>query len=254
MSKNLPAPAPQSLPLSYSEACRAIAFCVRVDECRGWADKAAAVAAYAKMVRNVQLEADAKRIRLRATRRIGEIIGKDGRTAIVRLGIRGNAVVPEAAGLSNWERTRSRAIARIPDAMFEKIAVAKDVPSPDLLARAYVAKNGAGHVEDTRRQLNAHSNRHTGARRRRLNGRIASLNSQIKNHHLLDFYLDRQPVRNLAWDEVRAWAKKHLHIAVALLLLGERFDESRRVADCVDERDADRVLELAKSKLADFMK
>jgi hypothetical protein len=118
MNNTLPATtASQHLPLSYTQACKALSECVRVDECKGWADKAAAVAAYAKMVRNVQLEADAKRIRLRATRRIGEIIGADGRASVSVIMCQETKrpqIIPNAAAsvLSLSERSTARKIAQ----------------------------------------------------------------------------------------------------------------------------------------------
>ena len=57
----------------YDAAKRSIAECESVDEVKPWADKAAALAAYARQADDPELEAWARRIRLRATKRIGEI-------------------------------------------------------------------------------------------------------------------------------------------------------------------------------------
>jgi len=68
------------LPSTYHAAKRAISQCASLDECKEWADKAAALASYAKQAQDDQLEKMAKRIRARATRRAGELLKQvDGR-------------------------------------------------------------------------------------------------------------------------------------------------------------------------------
>jgi hypothetical protein len=62
------------LPSSYHAAKGALRACVSVDECKDWADKASALASYAKQAGDTQLEDMAKRIRARAMRRAGELL------------------------------------------------------------------------------------------------------------------------------------------------------------------------------------
>jgi hypothetical protein len=67
-------PAPALGLQSFEKAKAALAACRRVDEAKDLHDKAAGVAAYAKMASDRSLEADAIEIRMRATRRIDELI------------------------------------------------------------------------------------------------------------------------------------------------------------------------------------
>ena len=61
---NLPANIDSArLPATYEAARVALSECVRVDECQEWADKAAALASYARQADDTTLEAYAKRIR-----------------------------------------------------------------------------------------------------------------------------------------------------------------------------------------------
>src|SRR5690554_3481448 len=62
------------LPQTYEAAKSALAQCSAVDECKDWADKAAALASYAKQSNDDQLEKLALRIRARAIRRAGELL------------------------------------------------------------------------------------------------------------------------------------------------------------------------------------
>ena len=58
----------------YDTACRAIAEATRVDEVKGWHDKAAAIEMYAKQAKNFELEKQAVEIRKRAERRMGQLL------------------------------------------------------------------------------------------------------------------------------------------------------------------------------------
>jgi len=62
------------LPQAYESAKTALAQCASLDECKAWADKAAALASYAKQANDDELEQLSKRIRARAIRRAGELL------------------------------------------------------------------------------------------------------------------------------------------------------------------------------------
>jgi hypothetical protein len=62
------------LPMRYEAACHALAECERLDECHEWANRAQAAASYYRQSKDVAMEEAARRIRLRAKRRCGEIL------------------------------------------------------------------------------------------------------------------------------------------------------------------------------------
>ena len=71
-SKSLIAKAP--LPVVYTAAQQALAECYAIDECKAWADKAAALESYARQSDDETLLNLAKRIKGRAIRRCGELL------------------------------------------------------------------------------------------------------------------------------------------------------------------------------------
>ena len=70
----LPDIATAKLPAAYTVAKRALAECGKIDECKDWADKAAALASYAKQSKDESLFKAAARIQARAIRRCGELL------------------------------------------------------------------------------------------------------------------------------------------------------------------------------------
>src|SRR5688500_11629904 len=76
----LPSIADATLPASYEHAKAALVACDRIDECKSWADKAQALASYAKQADDDTLHRLATRISARAVRRCGELLKDfDGR-------------------------------------------------------------------------------------------------------------------------------------------------------------------------------
>jgi hypothetical protein len=82
--------------IRYDAACRAIAKAKAVDEVKRIRDSSIAMRAYAKQAKNRQLELDATEIRIRAERRVGELIAAQRETVGLHNGGR-----PEKTGLSN---------------------------------------------------------------------------------------------------------------------------------------------------------
>lgn len=130
------------LPQSYETARTAIAACARVDECAEWADKAAAARVYAKQVKDRAMELNATRIRLRAFKRLGEILGKQpakagGRGRAKSQGVRVAAHLEKSerdraakeADLSNHEKHTALRIAAVPDADFESAVESPEPPT-----------------------------------------------------------------------------------------------------------------------------
>ena len=115
--------------IKYEAACRALAECTSVDEVKGWADKAAAMQAYQRMAGDKTLESQASEIRIRAERRLGELIlAQKAQGGLAKPGVKpaGNSVVSNdripklsEVGITKDLSSRAQKLAAVPEAHFE---------------------------------------------------------------------------------------------------------------------------------------
>lgn len=132
------------LPASYVAARNALAECQSIDECKDWADKAAALAAYAKQAEDIELEQMAARIRARAMRRAGELLkqfdGRGGDRADSK-NVGGHSFAPTQkqaardAGFSEHQQFNAVRIANIPQDDFDRQVEGKTPPTITTLAQ-----------------------------------------------------------------------------------------------------------------------
>jgi hypothetical protein len=133
-----------TLPASYTNAKAALVECQNVDECKEWADKAAALASYAKQAEDTELEQMAACIRARAMRRAGELLKQfDGRGGDQRAESKTDATGHSAptqsqaateAGFSERQAKNAVRIANIPEQEFERQVESKTPPTITTLA------------------------------------------------------------------------------------------------------------------------
>jgi hypothetical protein len=127
------------LPQLYERAKNALAECERLDECAEWADKAAAIASYARQADDLELEYFARRIRARAVRRCGELLRSfDARgrgKSETPLVFKSRTAVAQEAGLTEHKRRTALNIANIPEDEFEAAIESKRPPGTTLLAQ-----------------------------------------------------------------------------------------------------------------------
>lgn len=64
------------MPVEYFDACKALQACLTIDEGKYWADKADALAAWAKIYKSDEAAIAARRLKLQAFRRMGELAGE----------------------------------------------------------------------------------------------------------------------------------------------------------------------------------
>lgn len=170
--------------LKYEEACRAIAEAKTVDEAKDWKDKAAAIRAYARQIKNQQLEIDAAEIRVRAERRLGELLallklqgkyGARGKPGIV--GAVKAEITSEKLGLNFHTTKECGRLARLPEAEFNSRLEAwrrDSINKPTVFLPLRSVADPGKHASDQRRN----------ALLRRVNGRPNS----IEQNDLFDQY------------------------------------------------------------------
>lgn len=129
------------LPATYEQAKNALASCERLDECQDWANKAEALASYAKMADDDTLRALADRIQARAVRRMGDLLKEfDGRGDHMKKGDTplSRSDVAGRAGISIDQAKQAVRVANIPAEQFEA-AIDSDNP-PTVTALAEMGK------------------------------------------------------------------------------------------------------------------
>lgn len=116
--------------VKYEAAKHALAQAKSVDEVKNIRDVSSAMKAYAKQAKDKQMEVDACEIRIRAERRLGEMIRDQKETVGLAQGKRTD-LVPEGnqvndrptlsdVGIDKKLSSRSQAIANIPEEQFEE--------------------------------------------------------------------------------------------------------------------------------------
>jgi hypothetical protein len=137
----LPSVSNATLPTTYINACNAMAECSTMDECQTWADKAAALASYAKQSQDEQLMKMAVRIQARAIRRCGELLKQiepaRGANQNIKEGDHPNVTrkaAAEDAGLSEHQQKTALRIANVPENDFNESVESDNPPTVTKLA------------------------------------------------------------------------------------------------------------------------
>lgn len=139
---DLPNIARARLPAVYEGAKVALSECTRIDECQEWADKAEALASYAKQAQDDELRQMADRIQARAIRRCGELLSQIKAARGANQNIRDGAdpkvftrtEAATEAGLSERKRKTALRVARIPQEEFDDAVESQEPPTVTALA------------------------------------------------------------------------------------------------------------------------
>lgn len=140
---NLPSISAAKLPVVYTAAVNALAECSRIDECQQWADKAEALASYAKQANDESMRKMADRIQARAIRRCGELLKQvpvnhdRGNQHRQREGDHPQPTrteVAEQAGLSEHQRKTAIRVANVRPDDFERQIESETPPTVTALA------------------------------------------------------------------------------------------------------------------------
>jgi hypothetical protein len=117
------------LPSNYENAKRALSACIQLDECREWANRMAAIASYAKQAKDKSLEDLASRIRLRAVRRLGELLAEVPSAPRGRGPKNERKEAADRIGMTLADASRAVRIASISEPEFEQKISTTPVPT-----------------------------------------------------------------------------------------------------------------------------
>lgn len=139
---DLPAISDARLPQTYEVAKEALAQCCSIDECQDWADRAAALASYARQANDEDLQVMMDRIRARAIRRCGELLktfksngGRPQKTADGSVqSFFSQKAAARDAGLSERREKTAVLVANIPESDFETAIESPHPPTVTALA------------------------------------------------------------------------------------------------------------------------
>ena len=150
----LPSVAAATLPAVYIEARAALAKCWRVDECKDWADKAQAMASYARQSKDEGLYKVALRIQARAIRRCGELykeiapsVGGSPTHATNAADGTSRQKAAAEAGLSARQANTALRLASVPESDFESQVESGTPPTVSSLAEQGTRKRPAPLVD-----------------------------------------------------------------------------------------------------------
>ena len=130
------------LPIVYERATKALAECARIDECQDWANKAKALASYARQSKDDTLRKMADRIQARAIRRCGELLkqveARQGANQNIRdcsdMKVLTRTEAATQAGLSERQKVTALRVASIPQPEFEREVESEQPPTITKLA------------------------------------------------------------------------------------------------------------------------
>ena len=123
------------LPATYEQAKAALSNCARIDECKDWADKAAALASYAKQADDDEMMKMAVRVRDRAIRRAGELLKQVEPQPGKRTDVEPSGGAPTRlkaardAGMSRDQMHTALRVANVPEADFERQVESRNPPT-----------------------------------------------------------------------------------------------------------------------------
>ena len=112
------------VPVQYETAIKALTECIHLDDAKVWADKADALAAWAKIYRSKDAELKAKQLKLHAFRRMGQIAEELRPTRRAGRNSLGAASLLIESGLQKHVAATVVRIARAPESQFTAAVIA----------------------------------------------------------------------------------------------------------------------------------
>lgn len=120
------------VPVEYESALKSLQACTTLDESKYWADKSDALAAWARIYKSDQAGNEARRLKLHAYRRMGELARE---LSPYKPGISGAQTVLRQQGLKEYQVRAALVTAKLPQKKFDAFVSSARPPSPGDLRR-----------------------------------------------------------------------------------------------------------------------
>ena len=135
------------VPVVFAEAMRALVACRSIDESKHWADKADALAAWAKIYKNDEAAREAKRLKLHAYRRMGKLAEElkptERRFRHPGRGGAGSVSLLRQSGLSGIQAIAARRVASLQSEDFQREVRRKSPRAPATVGKLAIGKLSA---------------------------------------------------------------------------------------------------------------
>lgn len=135
------------VPIEYEAACKALEACETLDEAKYWSDKSDALAAWAKIYHDDVVTLKAKRLKLKAYRRMGELAFElrpaKGKKGHLGGGAPGPRSLLMEMGLNKAESDAARTLAKMRSARFFE-----ETDRPHPRSPIYAAQRGAAGASE----------------------------------------------------------------------------------------------------------
>lgn len=171
------------LPANYESAKLAILNCYQIDECKDWADKAEAIASYAKQAGDREMEITAMRIRGRATERCGLLLKEIAPANGKRTDLEPGRDIPtrftrkdaaEAAGMSKDQAVQAIRVSNFAESNPDEFERQIESPNPPTITK--LAEQGIRRIGCTLKEFKAAT--HGGGAIRRFASEIEKYDPQ----------------------------------------------------------------------------
>lgn len=251
--------------IKYDAARTALAECKSVDEVKDWSDRAAALQAYGRMAQDKSLEVDAAEIRIRAERRLGEMLAAQKEAGGLNRGAAGmsgnqhsgklvrssQTTAPKLrdSGISKDLSSRAQKLAAVPEKEFEAEVGEWRGRVTAEGARVSARLQQAGERELSKRQQadDAHDDFDPVAELEAAHKEIEGLQALVKVAEENDLKAEAIKWRRLYEDATRKQAEAETRAHRYQKELQKASDRLTRIGKLFNERDPSKVCALVEA-------
>ena len=151
------------VPIQYEQAVKALSECISLDEVKLWSDKSDALAAWAKIYHDKTVDRTAKKLKLHAYRRMGEL-AREIRPNRSRNGTtdhRGPKSALIESGLNKHNADAALRLSRMKESEFKRIISSPRLPTPRAIVETRLSAWSSFNRQSSLGDLRAYAANHS---------------------------------------------------------------------------------------------